>query len=446
MNIIIVGAGSVGYTAAEVLCSIHDILIIENNSATAENVKGLLNVSVLHEDGASPRVLESAITRHQADVIISTTGRDEENLFISMMSKRIKGTIKTIARIRNPDYLIATSSECVDQLISPELITANKIAALALLENAVDYESIESMDMELTTFEVKKDHSDIIGHVVINLNLPSETSVVAIYRGDDVILNNETTELHIGDRICVLGSPGGIAEFNAMMGVAHEANEFIIMGGGIAGERTAKILESKKKYVKLFEPNVEKCRRLARAFNNVIIVNGSGVDPHLLRSENVGRADVLIAITDVDETNLLSCLMGMKLGVEKIISRYSMVEYEDIFDFTGIKTTIGHYRVVANEITKTLISDEQSILRMKREGELFFSVNVDSRSKLCNEHLGDIRLPEGARVVCILRGEERIYPRMDSQFKLGDKVLMFTYNVKMSKLERLFGMAIGIDV
>ncbi|MFA5452287.1 MAG: Trk system potassium transporter TrkA [Candidatus Methanomethylophilaceae archaeon] len=446
MNIIIVGAGSVGFTVAEVLSPIHDVLIIEDDISKAETVKSLLNVSVLHEDGASPKVLESAIIRHQADVIICTTSRDEENLFIAMISKRIKSTIKTIAKIRDPDYFINTSSSGVDQIISPELITSNKIATLALLENSVDYEAIESMNMGLATFEVTEEHTNIIGSVVINLKLPEESTVVAIYRNDDVILNNETTELHIGDRVCVLGSPKGITEFNQMMGVAHEAGEIVIMGGGIAGSYTAKILESKKRYIKLFEPNAERCRKLARDFNNVIIVNGSCVDPHLLRSENIGRADVLIATTDIDETNLLACLMGMKLGVKKIISRYSMVEYEDIFDFTGIETTIGYHRVVANEITKTLISDEQAILRMKKEGELFFSVNLDSRSKICNEHLGDVHLPDGARIACIIRNEKAIYPRMDTQFKLGDKVLVFTYNVSISKLERLFGTTININI
>jgi trk system potassium uptake protein TrkA len=446
MNIIIVGVGKVGFTAAEVLSPLHDVMIIDNDLSRVETAKSLLNASVLHEDGASPKTLENAITRHQADAIICTTGRDDENLFIAMISKHIKPSIKTIARVRNPEYLIKTSTDLVDQIISPEMITADKVATLALLENAVDYESIESMGMGLATFEVTKQHRDIIGKVVINLDIPEQCTVVAIYRGDDVILNNETTEIHAGDKICVLGSPDGITEFNKRMGVIHEAGEFVIIGGGVAGARTAKILESKKRYVKLFEPDPEKCRKLAREFNSVIIVNGSGVDPHLLKAENVGRADVLIAITDVDETNLLSCLMGMKLGATKIITRYSMVEYEDIFDFTGIKTTIGHHRIVANEITKTLISDQQSILRMKREGELFFSIYVNARSKLCEQHVGDVHMPDGARVACIIRGKDTIYPRMDTQFKADDKVLMFTYNVNMNKLERLFGTSIDIDL
>ena len=446
MNIIVVGAGNVGYTAAEVLSHFHNVMVIDNNKTVVETVKSLLNVSVLFEDGTSPKTLEDAFKRHTPDVIISATGRDENNMFIAMISKYIRPETKTIARIRNPDFIVPSSEHVVDQVISPELVIANKMAELALLENAVDYESIESMGMGLAFFEVTNDHKDIVGKVVINLKTPEDCTVVSIYRGDEVILDSETTEIHAGDRLCVLGSPESIREFNEMMGVVREASEFIIIGGGVAGHQTAKMLESRKRYVKLFEADPVKCAMLARELNNVIIVNGSGVDPHLLKSENVGRADVLIAITSVDETNLLACLMGMKLGTSKVISRYSMVEYEDIFDFTGIKTTVGTHRIVANEITKMLVSNEKSILKMKGEGELFFSVTIAPKSKLCDQHMGDVHFPEGARATCIIRGNTTIYPRMDTQLVSGDRLLMFTYKVNIGKLERLFGTPIDIDV
>ncbi len=435
-----------GFTAAEVLSPLHDVMIIDNDKSRVETAKSLLNVSVLLEDGSSPRTLEEAITRINADIVISTTNCDDKNLFISMISKHIKPEIKTIARVKDPDFIESATPDIVDQVISPEIITANKVAELALLENAVDYESIESMNMGLATFEVTKDNTNVVGKVVINLDIPNECTVVAIYRDEETILNCETTEIHVDDKMCVLGSPEGIRDFNTMMGVVRDAGEFVIVGGGIAGTQLAKILESKKRYVKLIEPNSERCKRLARDFTSAIIVNGSGVDPHLLKSENVGRTDVFAAMTHTDETNLLACLMAKKLGAFKIISRYSMMEYEDIFDYTGIKTTVGNHRIVANEITKTLISDEQAILRMKHEGELFFSVNVGPKSRLVDVHLGDVRLPDGSRVACIMREGKAIYPRMDTQFRSGDKVLLFTFDVNLNKLERLFGTSIDVNL
>ena len=449
MNIIIVGAGKVGYTVAEVLSARNDVMIIESDVAIAERMKTLLNVSVFNENGSNPKVLSEAITRHQADVVISTTHLDGVNLYICMLAKQLKPTIRTVARIIDPDYdLNAQSREVtgIDQIFSPELLCANTIASMAMLENAVEYESIESLEMGLATFLVTAEHTEIIGKVVMGLDLPPDTTVVAIYRGSDVILENETVELHEGDKICVLGSTAGISAFNQMMGVAREATEFVVLGASVTGIHTARILEDKSRYVKLIEPDPEVCKKLARQFSNVIIVNGNVVDPHLLKMENVGRSDVLIALGSTDETNLLACLMGNKLGAKKIISMYSMNEYEDIFDFTGIPSTIGYHRVVANEITKTLVSDEESILQMKYPGELFFSIIVNDKTEAANQRVGDVRLPPGCRVACIVRGKDKIYPRMDTEYLPGDKLLMFTYNAKMSKLEKLFKTQINYTV
>ena len=243
MNIIIVGIGSVGFTTTEVLSHYNDVLIIDHDRNVIEKAKNLLNVSVLYEDGTNPKVLEGAINRHNADVVISTTGRDDDNLLICMLAKIIKPDLrKTIARIRDPDYSISTSEKTVDQIISPEIMTANKMAELALLENAVDYESIESLDLGLAVFEVTEAHTNILGKMTINIEMPKNCTVMAIYRDDEVIINHEMVQIRVGDRIRVLGSPDGIRDFNTMMGVQRDATEFIIVGGGVAGQ-TAGIQE-----------------------------------------------------------------------------------------------------------------------------------------------------------------------------------------------------------
>ncbi len=448
MNIIIVGAGNVGFTAAEALCKFHDTLIIENEMGRAEFVKSLLNVSVLCDDGTNPAVLESAISRHHADVIIACMERDDSNLFTCLMSKRINSKIKTVSRITNPDFMIKTSDlgvEGIDQIISPEMITAAKISKLALIENAVDYESLDNLEMALVTFKVEKEHN-IVGRIVLDLDMPDEATIVAIYRGENVIISNETTEIHVGDMLCVLGSTTGIEEFNEMMGIIEKANEFVILGGGVVGIHTARMLEGKKRYVKIIEDDEEICIQLSKMFSSVIVVNSNTVDPHILKAENVGRADALICVANIDEKNLLSCMIAMNLGTKKVISRYSLREYEDIFSYTGIETIIGYHRVIANEITKTLISDDQAVMRMNHDGEMFFSATVTPKAVICNQPLGDVEVPEGLRIAAIVRGPEIIYPRMDFTFREGDKVLLFSYMIKSQKLEKMFGTNILLDL
>ena len=437
MNIIVVGIGNVGFTATLILSKYHDVMIIDDDKMVIEKAKSLLNVSVLYGDGTSPKVLESAIRRHGAKAVVSTTGSDENNLLIGMVSKVIDPSIRTIARIRSPDFVIKTSEKTIDDIISPEIITAKKRAELAMLENAVDYDAIESMDLALAMFEITEQHTKVIGKSFLTMSKPDDCSLLALYRNDEIITDCDSVQLQIGDKMHILGSPETIDKFNDSLGVFRHTTEVVIIGGGVAGEYAAKLLESRKRYVKIFEINHERCSELSKNLNTTIVVNASGVDPHLLKGENVGRADVLIATTDVDETNLLSCLMGLKLGSNRVISRYSMVEYEDIFDFTGVRTTVGTFHVVANEITKLLIEDENSIIKMKAEGESLFTAKIDGRSKIVNQHYGDIKFPDGCRVGCILRNGEKIFPQMDTIFLANDILVVLTYNTNDSKVSKL---------
>lgn len=446
MNIIIVGAGKVGSTVTEILCNKNDVMVIEEDMETAEKIKGHYNVAIFNEDGTNPKVLEEAINRHKAEVIISTVSKDADNLFICMMSKHIRPEIKTISRIRDPNYMVNESYGIVDQIFSPELLLANTLSSLALLENGVDYESFENIGMGLATFLVSKENVNIIGKVPIGLECPDWTFVVAIKRGDSLILDCETVEIRIGDCLCVLGTPPGIGAFNQMMGITRPASDFVILGATVIGIQTARLLESRKRYVKLIDADHVLCRRLARQFSTVKIINGNIVDPHLLKMENVSRTDVLMTLDGNDETNLLASLMCKKLGASKIIAEYSVLDYESIFDFAEIPSKIGYYNIVTNEIAKILRTESNTSLMMRHHGRMFFSMTVPEKSNVTNRFVGDIILPEGCRLTGIIRDGKTMIPRMDVKYLPGDQVLMFTDMAKLKKLENMFNVELDYSV
>ena len=443
MKVVIVGAGNVGFTSAEALSRVHDVLIVERDAAKAENAKSLLNASVLHEDGSNPKVIEAAIERIGAEVIISTIPDDAHNLFICLMAKRVKPSIKTVACLKDPDYIVKTSeegTEGIDLLISPELITSEKIEKLAVLENAIMYDHIFSMNIDIATFRIEEGHN-LVGKVVLELDLPPDCNIIAVNRGGNIILNNETTEIHAGDRIRIIGSAESIAAFNKLIGIKKEAKEFVILGASVVGVETAKrlIQSNKKRLVRIIENDEALSRNAARELANVSVVNGDFIDMSVLRSEDVQRADVIITASSMDERNLLACIAGIRFGTRKIISRYSNKEYEKIFRYTGIESIIGYHRVIYNEITKNLTSDENAVIAVEGDREFFFSVTMDRPSDLLGNRLGDINMPEGIKVAAIRRGETVIYPRMSTVFRKGDKVLLFTHMANPVKLSRLFG-------
>lgn len=443
MNIVIVGAGNVGIASAEVLSKVHDVLIIEKDVAKAENAKALLNASVFHEDGSNPKVIEAAIKRIDADVIMSAIPDDAHNLFICLMAKRVKPSIKTVACLRDPDYIVKTSkegAEGVDLLISPELITAEKIEKLAILENAVSYDHVPSMNIDLAMFRIEEGHN-LVGKVVLDIDMPPDCNIIAVNRGGKPILNNETMEIHAGDRIMILGSPESIIAFNKLIGIKKEAKEFVILGASVVGMEIAKrlTLGNKKRVVKIIENNETQSRNAARELTDIVVVKGDFIDVAVLKSEDVQRADVIITASPMDERNLLACIAGMRFGTRKIISKYSNKEYEKIFRYTGIESIVGYHRVIRNEITKNLIFDENAIMAVEGDEEFFFSVTIDKRSDLMDNRLGDVNIPEGIKIAAIRRGDNMIYPRMNTMFMEGDKVLIFTHMVNPVKLSRLFG-------
>ena len=443
MNIVIVGAGNVGFTSAEALSKVHDVLIVEKDITTAENAKAMLNASVFHENGNNPKVIEAAINRIDADAIISATPDDSHNLFICFMAKRIKPSIKTVACLKDHDYAVKTSkegSEGVDILISPVLITAEKIEKLAALENAISYDHFSTMNIDLATFRVEEGHN-LVGKVVLDIDMPPDCNIITVNRGGNIILNNETTEIYAGDRIRVLGSPEAMIAFNKLIGIKKEAKEFVILGASVVGIEVAKKLtqNNKKRVVKIIEIDETQSRIAARELADIMVVRADFIDMAVLRAEDVQRADVIIAVSMKDERNLLACIAGLRFGTRKIISRYSDHDYENIFRHTGIESIVGYQRVIRNEITKNLVFDENAIMAVEGDEEYLFSVTVDERSELLNNRLGDINMPEGIKVAAVRREGKMIYPRLDTMFQEGDKVLIFTHLANPVKLLRMFG-------
>ncbi len=443
MKVIIIGAGSIGYVAAETISDMHDVLIVEDDAALADIAKNRLNVSVLHEDGTNPKTLEQAIQTHKAEVIISTLEHDDSNLFICMMAKRIKPEIRTVASITNPDYIISTTEQGVpgvDIIISPELLTAEKMYKLCVLENALDYEIMPVFKSSMAVFQVPPE-SDLVGKVVMFALNSIEATAFAIYRNDDLFFQVDSMEIHAGDRICIMGSENAIDEFNELLGIENISREIIILGGTIVGRHLAKLLaeDQKKRYVKIIEKNQDVCKDLFRILTGVLVVNGDFTEPNLQSSENIFRSDCLVSVTNQDDTNLLMCMSAQKYNTNKIISRYLKKEYMDIFMFTGLDTIIGFDRIVSNEIAKCVMSNDNVVMRMRNREEQFFIHDVNKQSKLIDKYFGDVVMPNGLSILGIYRDGSILYPMMDTKFIEGDRVMVFTNFTKEKDLAKVFG-------
>ena len=339
MRVLIVGGGNVGLAAAKAALVGNDVHIMECDVNVAETVKNILPVSIIKGDASNPRVLRNALERIKPNVILSAVRDDAINVFVCLNAKHMRPQIRTIACIRNPEFVDIEEDkfEGVDVLISPDKLSVEKMINVAILENAVNYEKLDIGSYGLCTFKIEKGH-DIVGKTVMNLDLPGDCAIAAIIRGETTITDISTTEILVDDRIIVFGSWSSFEKFNDLIGIKKEAREFVVLGAGHIGLSVAKKISemSDKIFVKILDNDMERCREAAKQLRKVIVVRGNIVDPQFLRSESIERADALISVTDIDERNLLACMTSLRFGIRKIVSRYSIEEYEGVFKYAGI--------------------------------------------------------------------------------------------------------------
>ena len=348
-----------------------------------------------------------------------------------------------MASITNPDYSIKTTGEGiegVDIIISPEIITAEKMYRLCKLENALDYESMSAFGISMAIFEVDQ-YSNLIGAIAMNTFNLDECSVFAIYRNNELFFQVDTMEIHVGDRICVIGPDKALEKYNENMWVENTSRDIVILGGTIVGRHLATLLsrDERKRYIRIIEKRDDYCREMSRGLTGVVVVNGDFTEPELQSSENIFRSDCLVTVTNQDDTNLLMCMSGQKYHTNKIVSRYLKKEYADIFTFTGLATIIGFDRIVSNEISKCVMSESKVILKLRNPEELFFVHDIQSNSKLLGKYYGDLVVPEGIRVIAVYRNGTTIFPALDTQFLEGDRVIVFTNMINGKGLSRVFG-------
>ena len=443
MKVIIVGAGDVGFVSAETISEDHDVLVIEKDEDVAESLKSRLNVAVLREDGTNPRVLRYAIESHGADVILASLPADSESLFVCMMAKRIKPGIKTVAAVNGPDFVAeanVSGMDGVDHIVSPDLVTARKMYKLCVLENVIEYDAIDEMNACIAVFKVEPDHQ-IRGRVVMQLPMPRDCTVFAIYRDGEMHTSPETMEIHGGDILCVFGSDQAVEEFNDLVGVDHVSREFCVLGGSVVGINLAKMLseDPKKRYIKIIDKDPERCRTLSKELSGVAVINSDYTDPDVQFEENLFKSDAVVSTSSRDGTNLLVCMSAKRHNSRKVIARYFMREYEDIFRYADLLTIIGCDRIISNEVVKSILPEEATIARMQFTDGLFFMHAIDGSSKLEGRFVGDLNMPEGLRIVAIRRGDSIIYPLLDTKLLTGDSAVVFSNGKRESEIIKVLG-------
>ncbi len=439
MYIVIAGAGEVGYNLARSLSVENDIILIEKR-ADRRPILEELDVKVITGNAANVSVLKQA-EAGKADIFVGVTGDDEVNLIACLAAHRM-GAKRTIARVGNPEYvdkpIIFNHPLGIDVLVCPELVLAHSIANLVKLPGAIDIEMFGGGAVEMMEGVVGED-SVLRGKRLSDLDLPPQTIILAVVRNGEILIPRGDTVLGDNDRVIIIGTPSSIEKVQFFLKKTRDVRNVTIIGGGTVGSYIAMLLEKTDFNVKLIESSRERCEELTKILRKVRIIQGDGTDIDLLEEERIGDSDVLIAVTESDEKNLLCSLLGKNLGVEKTISRVGKEDYIRIFQKIGIDVALSPRKATYMEVLKHMRKMKVNAIAEIEHGEAnLLEIEIGSGSKLAGKTVEKLNMPKESLVSMIIRDGKPIIPVGSSVIEEGDRLLVFTKPSALKKVEKLF--------
>jgi trk system potassium uptake protein TrkA len=445
MKVIIIGAGKVGYSMAQLLSAEnHDVTIIEQNPQRVQILEDNLDVRVIAGSGSSTSVLESAGI-HKADMLLAITQYDELNMVACMLAKRY-GAKTTVARVRNPEYIEIKDFSLnelmgIDLIINPEHVTAMEIAEIVKFPEALNVNYFANGKIQLLVLELEPD-SPLVDKEIKSLATSLPYNIISIVRNHTTLVPSGNDVLKTGDHIHLMARTSDMKSVEKMLYfTSQKIEQVVILGGGRTGYYLAKILEKNHHTlkIKLFEKDIDLARDLSQKLNRTLVIHGDGSDYQLLEEENVGSADIFVAVTNDDKINLLCSLFASNLGVKKTVCQMRRTEALPLAEKTGIDTILDPRLLTAGAILKYMrVVDIISVTLFGEERAEMLELVAQPDAAAVNKTLKDIRFPRGSVVGAVLRGDQAIIP--DGSFKVEpyDRLIIFTLLKSIHKIEHLF--------
>ena len=452
MNIIICGAGRVGYTITKNLTQQnHSVTVIDQSSEDIQKINETLDVKAIVGKATSPSVLEKANTK-DADMIIAVTRNDEINMLICQIAYSIFKVPKKIARIRSQEYLDPKFSFLFDKdnlpidfIISPEIEIAKSVQRKLEAPGALD--NIPFAENKIRLLEILiTDKCPLL-----NTKLKEKTkkypdlnaNILGVIRDEKFIFLKKNDVMKANDKAYVIIN--ALQMQDTLKAFGHDekiSNKILIIGGGNIGFNLAKNLEKSFEdiRIKIIEKDKERAEFIANELNNTIIINGNGLDEGILEEANLSEVETVIALTNDDEDNLMVSVLVEKFTKNKrtmsLINKpnYSLLQsslkIDDLIDprMDTVSSILKHVHKGTIETAYTILNGEYEVIE----------ADIIETSELINKDLKNANLPDEIRIGAILRKDEILIPRSNTKFEKGDTVVFLSKSDQIPLVENIF--------
>lgn len=448
MKIVVSGCGKIGFEIIKNLVSEgHDVIAVDNNSAAIEEITNVCDVMGVTGNSADCETLaEAGIADTQ--LFVAVTGSDEMNMLSCYIAKRM-GAEHTIARIRNPEYNDNSLSFMRQQLglslsVNPELLTAKEIFNVLKFPSAVKVENFSKRGIELVEIKLSAD-SELDGLTVIKMRekYKADYLVCAVTRDDEAFIPAGNFVLKAGDKIGIIAAPNELQKLLKMLGVLRkQAKSVMILGASKTAYYLSKMLIASGIDVKIIEQNAARCEEFsAELGEKAVIIHGNGAEQELLLEEGIRSFDSFVALTGMDEENIIVSLFAATQGVQKVITKINREEMCTLANKLGLDSIIVPKSVNANILVRyaralenSMGSNVETLYKILDGRAEALEFNVRSDFAQVDIPLKNMKFKQNILIAGIVRGRKTIIPSGDDVIKLDDKVIVVAANQRLNDL------------
>ena len=431
MRVVVVGAGKLGYSIAELLSKeAFDVVMVDHDAAQLDAPKETLDVLTIHANGASPITMNEPDIRG-AGLLIAVTGSDEVNMVACILAKK-HGIAHTVARIRDmqfmgeaKDYLKENFD--IDIMLNPELITAREIDRILMTPAALNVEDFAHGKVRLFETRVRRS-TPFARKPLKDVALPKGVLAGMIFRDHRMIIPHGGDCLLPHDNAYFIGIPSAIEEFSKSLSRrdAKPVHHVMIIGAGRTGRALAKMLDGHGVEVKIIDQDHERCRLIAGELAHGIALYGDGTDLGLLSEEDIAHMDVVVCLTEDDKLNLMLALIAKHLGADKTVVRVARNEYVALMEKVGVDVVLSARLLSASEVLAfARRGGVVSVSLLEGARAEAVEVIMQEGAPAAGKRLMDAQLPKECLVCAYVRGEEAGIPNGTTVLLPGDRIILF---------------------
>jgi trk system potassium uptake protein len=453
MKVIVCGAGQVGYNIAHYLAGENnDVTIIDQRPDLIRKVSDTLDVQVVLGFASHPAVLEQAGAA-DADMLIAVTAADEVNMVACQVAHSLFNVPTKIARVRSQSYLqplwanlFSREHLPIDVIISPEIEVARAITRRLQVPGAIDV-------IPLVGDKVRLIGVRCTGNCpLINTPLRQLTVlfpdlaivVIGIVRDGKALVPTSEDQMQEGDEVYFVVDTEHVDRALTAFGREdQEARRIVIFGGGNIGLFLAQELERIRPgtSIKVIEANKERAELAAKAVNHTVVIHGDVLDPEILEEASVAAAEAVVAVTNDDETNILSALLSKRAGARRTMALINKTTYNALVPPLGIDVAVNPRAITVSNILQHVRRGRIHAVHSIHEGfgELIEADALET-SPLVGKPLREVKLPTGVLLGAVVHDGKVVSPRGNTVIHPGDRVILFATADAVKKVEKMFSV------